>query len=264
MNTQKMNTQKKKQLSNSKKNSGNNENTWNSIKDLIKIRKTEKLLKFEEKFSEVIHTISKKSESLQVEPMHKTIITKVPQNIESGQTFQLFIDGKYMKIKCPVEGKKISFKTQNTRNIYKEIQDLVNIRIAYKIMYKMGKYYGYPKCCINDFVLRTHNEQEIDSIQELAGRYTGYVPCVNCSEKIVSNKLSIEKLIKDRKCNTKFPYDDEHGHIIPCKKHARLIFLKKITMYQAINSGCKDCYASDDDSDEDELDGNECCMACKI
>jgi hypothetical protein len=63
--------------------------------------------------------------------------------------------------------------------------------------------------------------------------------------------LAIEKLIKDRKCNTKFPYDDEPGHIIPCKKHAKLVFLKIITMDQAIKSGCKDCYASDDDSDED-------------
>lgn len=244
-----MNTQSR----NSKKNRVY-ENSWNNIKDLIKIRKTQKLLKFEEMFSEVIHTISNKSASLQVEPIHKIITTAPPKNVTPGQIYDLYIDGKYMKIKCPdniSEGNKIRFKTQNTRNIHKEIKDLIEIRRSYNIMYKMGTHYGYPKCCINDFVLRTHNEQKFDSIQELAGSYTGYVPCVNCSEKIVSNKLAIEKLIKDRKCNTKFPYDDEPGHIIPCKKHAKLVFLKKITMYQAIKSGCKDCYASDDESDED-------------
>lgn len=261
-----MNTQKMKQSRTAKNNRSNNENSWNNIKELVKFRKHQKLQKkeiFEEQFSNISKILKTKALSSNSVPNEKTIITKVPKNIASGQTFQLFIDGQNIKIKCPAGGKRISFKINNNRNIYKEIQDLVNIRIAYKIMYKMGTYYGYPKCCINDFVLRTHNEQETDTIQELAGRYTGYVPCVNCSEKIVSNKLSIEKLIKDRKCNTKFPYDDEPGHVIPCKKHAQLIFLKKITMYQAINSGCKDCYASDDD-DEDELDGNECCNTCKI
>ena len=250
MNTQKSRTSKKIRRV-------NNEASWNAIKELVGNRKRQKLQKkelFECKFSNISNILQTKVLSFKPVSDIKTIITKPPKNVAPGQIYDLYIDGKYMKIKCPdniAEGNKIRFKTQNTRNIHKEIKDLIEIRRSYNIMYKMGTHYGYPKCCINDFVLRTHNEQKLDSIQELAGSYTGYVPCVNCSEKIVSNKLSIEKLIKDRKCNTKFPYDDEPGHIIPCKKHAKLVFLKKITIYQAIKSGCKDCYASDDESDED-------------
>ena len=104
-----MNTQSR----NSKKNRVY-ENSWNNIKDLIKIRKTQKLLKFEEMFSEVIHTISKKSASLQVEPIDKIITTSLPKNVNPGQIYDLYVDGKYMKIKSPdnsVEGNKISFKT---------------------------------------------------------------------------------------------------------------------------------------------------------
>lgn len=254
-----MNTQNTRQLRNSKKNiSKSTENTWNNIKEIVQNRKLQKLQKkksFEEKFSDISNILETKYLSSKYTPNERTFIIRVPKNITSGQMFELFIDGTFIKIRCPVNsesGKQISFKIQTIRNIYKEVKDLINIRRTYKIMYQTGLYYGYPKCCINAFVLKTVNQQKEEPIQELAGRYTGYVPCVKCSKKITSNCLSVEDLIKNRKCNTKFPYDDEGGHIIPCKKHAQLIFLKKITMYQVIKSGCKDCYVSDDENENED------------
>jgi hypothetical protein len=117
-------------------------------------------------------------------------------------------------------------------------------------MYNNGLHYGYPKCCINDQILRLHNEQEVDPIQEYAGRYSGFIPCMICCKKIILNRLNIEDLIKNRKCKTQFPHDGEKGGISVCKKHARLIFLQKITISQVLKSNCKDCYFSDDDKNE--------------
>jgi hypothetical protein len=143
----------------------------------------------------------------------------------------------------------------NNKNIYEEIQEAINIRIAYKIMYKMGSYYGYPKCCTNDFVIRMHNEQKIKPIQEVAGRYSGYIPCVKCSKYIITKNLSLNDLIKNRTCKNKFPIDDEKNGFIPCKKHALFIFLKKMSFNQVTSLDCSECI----DLEKYEFNGNETC-----
>jgi hypothetical protein len=245
-----------------------NKNSWNQIKDLIRSRRLEKMQQkqiFYDKFSNVSKIFQEKISALNSTPIEKTIITKIPKNIEAGQIFEIYIDGYLQKIKCPenaTSGGKISFKITKTRNIHQEIKELVKLRKEYKIKYENGLYYGYPTCCINDFVIRTHNEQAHEPLQELAGKYTGFVPCMKCSKKILSKNLSAEDIIKNRKCKNKFPYDDEPGHAFPCKKHAVLIFLKKITIEGAIASGCKDCYVSDGDDDIDEYDDDDDCDNC--
>lgn len=267
-----MNTQKIIRTKTTKKKSSKiNEQNWNNIKDLIKTRKKQKNDNFKEKYSEVIDIINKKKISLQIEPTEKIIITNVPKNIKPGQIFDIYIDGKNMKIKCPdnyIEGTKIKFKIRNNRNIHNEITELIEIRKTYNIMYKMGRYYGYPNCCINDFVLRTQNDQKYEPIQELAGQYSGYVPCINCSKKIVKNDLSIETFIKHRKCKTSFPINDKENTFVFCKKHARLLFFKKMTFYQITKMGCNDCIDFNDSEDcetEDcETEDIACCKSCII
>ena len=236
-----MNSQYPKQSRNPKnKRNIYNETSWNNIKELINARKIQKKKAFEERFSNVITLINKKSVSLHREPIKKTVIATVPKNIESGEVFCVrCIDGKYFRItagsSCIKSGSKISFQINYNRNTYEEIKELINIRKRYSKMYKLGSYYGYPKCCINDFVMRKHNNKESKPIQEFAGICTGYVPCLQCSEKIISKKLSLTELIKNRKCKKVFPRDDEPGSCSPCKKHAILLILNRITIEEISN-----------------------------
>jgi hypothetical protein len=238
-----------------------NEDTWSNIKELVKNRKLQKIQEkqmFYEKFSNISKILETRASSLNSTLNDKIIITSVPKNSEPGKMFKLYIDGSLVNIKCPentTPGSKIRFTIKKTRNIHREVQTLVNFRKSYRLIYKTGSYYGYPKCCINDFVIRLHNNQQCESIQELAGRYTGFIPCIKCSEQIFKKKLEPHEIIKNRSCKTEFPFDDEGHDIIPCKKHALLIFLNKMTMREAIKSGCKDCYASDTEDEDD--DGEE-------
>jgi hypothetical protein len=237
-----------------------NQNTWYQIKHLIKTRKLEKIQtkqKFYERFSDISKIFEQKASELNSVVTEKIFVIKLPKNVVPGQFFKFYIDGYFQNIKCPenvTSGGHVRLKIKKTRNISQELKELIKLRRDYKIMYKNGSYYGYPKCCINDFVIRIHNEGYREPIQELAGRYTGFTPCVKCSEKIVSKNLSPGDILKNRKCNHTFPLDDNPGHAFPCKKHAMFIFLKKITMDQAIASGCKDCYVSPKDDEEYEED----------
>jgi len=68
-----------------------------------------------------------------------------------------------------------------------------NIKEWYRLL---GKYYGYPKCCIDIFILekkRTRIQRYID--RELG---LGFIPCNSCVKKIVDGKIRIEELIKGR------------------------------------------------------------------
>jgi hypothetical protein len=256
-----------------------NPDTWSNIKELVKTRKLQKIQQkqmFYEKFSNISKIFETRASSLNSTLNEKTIITSVPKNSEPGKMFELYIDGSLVNVKCPeyaTPGSKILLKIKKTRNIYQELKELIKLRRMYKIAYDYGIYYGYPMCCINDFIIRLHNKQCHEPIQELASMYTGFVPCMKCSEKISKKKIDPKDILKNRKCKHTFPLDDEPGHAFPCKKHALLIFLKKITMDQAISSGCKNCYVSpkddedeeaDEDEDESEVQDEEvCCSRCK-
>lgn len=73
-----------------------------------------------------------------------------------------------------------------------------------------GKRFGYPECCIESFVIRVSglldgNLDRPDKIQILAGNGTGFIPCSNCSLKVVSGECMLIDLIKNRKNRNKFP-----------------------------------------------------------
>jgi hypothetical protein len=255
-----MNTQKRTRRTTKQYISKNTDNSWNNIKETIKILKAQKKTMFEEKFVEVINLIRQISLSLHPEIIQKTIITTLPRNVKPGEIIDIFINGKFFKIKVPTieleTGTSIRIPVKYTRNVYEEICDLIRIRKAYNIKYKMGLIYGYPKCCVNDYVIRMVNDQapEAEEIQAYAGQYGGYVPCMKCTNKIIREKIPLEKIIKNRIYKKYYPCDDEPGHVRPCKKHARLMFLNKITIDEVIKSGCKDCYINDDDDDDIDND----------
>lgn len=64
-----------------------------------------------------------------------------------------------------------------------------------------GKYFGYPECCIQDFLKRTRKITLLTPDQERVHNGHGFVPCPQCAAKV---KDSAE-LIVDRKCTTPFP-----------------------------------------------------------
>ena len=65
---------------------------------------------------------------------------------------------------------------------------------------RLGEYYGYPKCCIDSFKRREKSE-----IQVNVGRTTGFIPCIVCATKVYNKEITLEDLIKNRKCETVFP-----------------------------------------------------------
>lgn len=68
-----------------------------------------------------------------------------------------------------------------------------------------GTYYGYPKCCMEDFCTRGY---DITPEQDKVHKHLGFVPCPKCSKKIVNGKTTIRELIKNRICDKEFPKDN--------------------------------------------------------
>jgi hypothetical protein len=68
--------------------------------------------------------------------------------------------------------------------------------------YILGKFYGYPECCIQNFII-VQPEQRTEN-QKLAMKH-GFVPCHNCADDIVKKNIKIDNLIVKRKASTPFP-----------------------------------------------------------
>ena len=73
----------------------------------------------------------------------------------------------------------------------------------------MGMYYGYPKCCIEDFCYRYRLDAQanVPNRQSLAGNHTGFLPCPIHSEEVLSGKKTLKQLIKKRVHYKLFPND---------------------------------------------------------
>ncbi len=69
----------------------------------------------------------------------------------------------------------------------------------------MGEYFGYPKCCIDEwcashpvfFYMRPEVQQEAER--------GGFIPCLKHSKEIVASKVTHEALIENRICSVPFP-----------------------------------------------------------
>ncbi len=74
------------------------------------------------------------------------------------------------------------------------------------IFYNNGHYYGYPHCCINEFILKrlVLNDNRFPIISE-----RGFIPCETHAKQILDNLITIKELIKDRVCEWEFPQEKE-------------------------------------------------------
>ena len=66
--------------------------------------------------------------------------------------------------------------------------------------YKTGKFYGFPDCCISDFINKIRTKEQIK-----ASRSSGFMPCVKHAEEILAKKIKLEDLIINRVCKREFP-----------------------------------------------------------
>ena len=77
-----------------------------------------------------------------------------------------------------------------------------------KYFYTVGNYYGYPKCCIDEFIF-TRIKMKIKIPEKLIkiSKNSGFIPCLKCCIKITNKNTQVKSLIKKRKCKLNFPYD---------------------------------------------------------
>lgn len=66
---------------------------------------------------------------------------------------------------------------------------------------RLGRYYGYPECCINAFCKTTNLTKE----QQKVHGGTGFIPCPQHSIEILNGAIKIEDLIVNRQCEKEFP-----------------------------------------------------------
>jgi hypothetical protein len=64
---------------------------------------------------------------------------------------------------------------------------------------ELGTLYGYPQCCINEFLIEAGNQHG----RKLKG--TGYVPCRGCNKKDKKELLEVIRI--NRKFPLPFPED---------------------------------------------------------
>lgn len=84
----------------------------------------------------------------------------------------------------------------------------------------LGNYYGYPKCCVDQFCeeaglilldLILLDRKDRTEVSE----HLGFMPCNKHTKRILEKKTTLRKLIgKHRKCPSAFP-------VIPSKKNSR-------------------------------------------
>lgn len=76
----------------------------------------------------------------------------------------------------------------------------------------IGKYYGYPDCCIDEFTetqffqkKRLHPDIYDDEIMQLKNVKGGFLPCVKHMKMIINDEVTIKDLIYNRICETEYP-----------------------------------------------------------
>lgn len=78
-----------------------------------------------------------------------------------------------------------------------------NCRWARKLRF-YGNYFGYPKCCINQFVKMVLAEKTPTRLQRKVCESTGYVPCSYCSWRILTKQVVLDELVQNRRCKIPF------------------------------------------------------------
>ena len=69
-----------------------------------------------------------------------------------------------------------------------------------------GAYYGYPKCCVQEYERNSRSGWGHPESQRVVGEHTGFIPCTDHSVKLLAGEIELKDLIKDRFCPSPFPY----------------------------------------------------------
>ena len=69
-----------------------------------------------------------------------------------------------------------------------------------------GLYYGYPSCCIEEFIMNNIYNKGCSLI---TAAYGGFVPCEKHTMLILNKKINIRDLIGKRSSQYAFPIDTE-------------------------------------------------------
>lgn len=71
-----------------------------------------------------------------------------------------------------------------------------------------GIYYGYPKCCIEEFVKYPPSERTTAQNAYSVHQGKGFIPCAKHAMLILKEEITLESLITNRQCPTAFPIGD--------------------------------------------------------
>lgn len=95
----------------------------------------------------------------------------------------------------------------------------------------LGKYLGYPPCCVNEFS-NNFRKKKI-SKRKLSG--TGYVPCFYCNKKTTEELLS--EIRKNRICSDEFPNNYNNINVSMVNKTEKLTNNEKKIIYIWVEKG---------------------------
>jgi hypothetical protein len=70
---------------------------------------------------------------------------------------------------------------------------------------EMGKHFGYPECCINEFCEIEYKKRTKAQDMRSVHQNTGFIPCANHAELILKGEITLSSLISNRKNRAKFP-----------------------------------------------------------
>ena len=77
---------------------------------------------------------------------------------------------------------------------------------------EMGKYFGYPACCIKEYDAILANGGRKSPEQMLIKRMHpkhGFCPCTAHARKILNGEITIESLINNRICSLPYPQEPD-------------------------------------------------------
>jgi hypothetical protein len=72
------------------------------------------------------------------------------------------------------------------------------IKKWFELEEKNGIRFGYPRCCIDEYLQKHKTFQKFTKHQYAASNNSGFLPCESHSEQIIQNKIIITDLISTR------------------------------------------------------------------
>lgn len=83
---------------------------------------------------------------------------------------------------------------------------------THNYLFLVGKYFGYPDCCIEAFKERFIS-LFVHGRKEDSGGFSGFIPCKSCRESIDNDPSRVTELIKDRICPYPYPEQGTSGEV---------------------------------------------------